>query len=437
MFDRRRGYVPHAMNETDRAGDLEPERVVAALRRLRALTGDERGAQRVAWTDTWARARAWLREELAELPAEIEVEVDAAGNLWAILRGASEKTVLIGGHLDSVPDGGWLDGALDVVAGLEVLRALAATGEPPVTLALVDWADEEGARFGRSLLGSGLAAGSIQPGDVAGLTDRDGIVLRDALGEHGVDLDAASAGGERLARAAAYVELHIEQGPVLEREGLPLAVVTGTAGVERNAVAIRGEAVQGGAFPMDARRDALVAGARLVLAVRAATPDADSRATVGDARVGPGIPTAVPGSCDLVVDQRHPDAATLRAMHEEVRRDAERIAAEEGVAITWRRIFAIDPIPFDERLVELADEVVREVAGDSRRLFSGALHDAAEVARAGVPTVMLFVQSLGGLSHNRNEDTRPEDIETAVRALHRLVGRVVERVAAGDLERAR
>ena len=418
------------MSEIDRDGDLDPRRAVAALRRLRELTGDDRGAQRVAWTATWARARAWLREELASLP--VEVEVDAAGNLWAVLPGASERTVLIGGHLDSVPDGGWLDGALDVVAGLEVLRALAAAGEQPVTVALVDWADEEGARFGRSLLGSGLATGSIDPADVAGLTDRDGIALRDALAEHGVDLDAAARGSDGLARAAAYLELHIEQGPVLEREGLPLAVVTGTAGVERNVVAIRGEAVQGGAFPMDARRDALVAGARLVLAVRAAAPDADSRATVGDARVAPGIPTAVPGACDLVVDQRHPDAATLRAMHDEVRQAAEGIAADEGVAITWRRIFAMEPIPFDPGLVELAEDVVREVAGDSRRLFSGALHDAAAVARAGVPTVMLFVQSLGGLSHNRDEDTRPEDIETAVRALHRLTERVIAQVAARE-----
>ena len=413
------------------APDLDPARAVADLRALRELTEDDRGAQRVAWTDTWARARAWLRERLEPLP--VTVDTDEAGNLWAVLPGARDETVILGSHLDSVPDGGWLDGALGVVGGVEVLRSIAAAGQPTVTVALVDWADEEGARFGRSLLGSGLAAGPVRPADVADLADRDGVGLREALAAHGVDLDEASRSGDRLARAAAYLELHIEQGPVLEREGLPLAVVTGTAGVERHAVAIRGETVQGGAFPMDARRDALVAGARLVLAVRAAAPDADSRATVGDARVLPGIATAVPGSCDLIVDQRHPDAATLRGMHEDVRRDAELIAAEEGVAITWRRIFWIDPIPFDERLVELADEVVREVAGESRRLFSGALHDAAEVARAGIPTVMLFVQSLGGLSHNRDEDTRPADLETAVRALHRLASRIVDGVADGTI----
>src|SRR5919206_3574513 len=354
-------------------GALDPGRAIAELRELRKLTGDERGAQRVAWTVTWARARDWLQDKLAALP--VEVEVDEAGNLWARLAGATPRAVLLGGHLDSVPDGGWLDGALDVVAGLEVLRRVAAEGEPPVGVVLVDWADEEGARFGRSLLGSGLAAGSIDPADVEGLTDRDGTALPDALAEHGVDLRRANGGGRRLADAAAYLELHIEQGPLLERAGLPLAVVTGTAGVQRHAVRIAGQAVQGGGFPMDLRHDALVAAARLVLEVRAAAPDAQSRGTVGDVRGQPGIPTAVPGLCELVVDQRHADARGLR-------------------------------------------------------LFSGALHDAAEVARAGVPTAMLFVQSTGGLSHHRDEDTPPEALEVAVRALDRLAGKAIARAAA-------
>jgi N-carbamoyl-L-amino-acid hydrolase len=404
---------------------------VADLRALRELTEDERGAQRVAWTPTWARAREWLRERLEPLP--VDVDVDEAGNLWAVLRGASERTVLLGGHLDSVPDGGWLDGSLDVLAGLEVLRALAAAGEPPVSVALVDWADEEGARFGRSLLGSGMTAGSVDPADVAGLRDRDGTALADALAAHGVDLATAARSGERLAGAAAYLELHIEQGPVLEREGLAVGVVTGTAAVERHAVTIRGQAVQGGAFPMDGRRDPLVAGARLVLAVRDGAPDADSRATVGDIGVRPGIPTAVPGECRLVVDQRHPDPATLAAMLGDLRAASDRIAAEEGVEIEFVRIWGIDPVPFDARLVELAEDVAREVTGAAPRLFSGALHDAAEVARAGVPAVMLFVQSVGGLSHTPDEDTPPEHLETAVTTLHRLAVRVVEQVADGRL----
>ncbi|HEX2103218.1 MAG TPA: Zn-dependent hydrolase [Solirubrobacteraceae bacterium] len=406
---------------------LDPARAVADLRALRELTADERGAQRLAWTDTWARARAWLGERLADLP--VEVDTDEAGNLWARLAGASERTVILGSHIDSVPDGGWLDGALGVLGGLEVLRALAATGRPPVSVALVDWADEEGARFGRSLLGSGLATGALDPDAVAGDVDRDGVTLAEALGAHGVALDRAPAARARLDRAAAYLELHIEQGPVLERDGIAVGVVTGTAGVERHVVRIRGQAVQGGAFPMGARHDALVAASRLVVDVRAAASDERSRATVGDVRVRPGIPTAVPGECELVVDQRHPDAAALAAMLRTVRAAGERIAAEEGVAIEWERTWRIAPIEFDADLVALAEDAAREETGAAPLLFSGALHDAANAASAGVPTAMLFVQSLGGISHHRDEDTRPEHLEAGVRTLHRLTTAVIERLA--------
>jgi hydantoinase/carbamoylase family amidase len=406
---------------------LDPGRALADLRALRELTEDERGAQRVAWTDTWARARAWLRERLAELP--VRVDVDEAGNLWALLRGGSPRTVILGSHLDSVPDGGWLDGALGVLGGLEVVRAFAAAGEPPATVALVDWADEEGARFGRSLLGSSLATGAIEPAELADLRDRDGVALTDALAAHGVDPRAAPRAGERLRDAAAYLELHIEQGPVLEREGLPVGVVTGTAGVERHALTVTGQAVQGGAFPMDARRDALVAAARIVLAVRAAATDERARATVGDVAVRPGIPTAVPGACELIVDQRHPDAQTLRAMVETVKDAADAIAAEERVDVEWRRVWAIDPIPFDDALIAQAEEAATALTGHSARLFSGALHDAAAVARVGVPAAMLFVQSTGGISHAREEDSRPEHIEAGVRALARLAARAIAEAA--------
>jgi hydantoinase/carbamoylase family amidase len=409
--------------------DPDPERALADLRALRELTEDERGAQRVAWTDTWAAARAWLRERLAELP--VTVDVDEAGNLWAVLPGASDRRVILGSHVDSAPDGGWLDGALGVLGGLEVLRTLAAADEPPVTVALVDWADEEGARFGRSLLGSSLAAGTLDPRSVRDVRDRDGVALVDALAAHGVDLDAAPRAGGRLDGAVAYLELHIEQGPVLDRDGLTVGVVTGTAGVERHRVRIRGQAVQGGGFPMDARRDALVAGARLVLGVRNAARDERSRATVGAIDVRPAIPTAVPGSCELVIDQRHPDAAKLAAMRGEVHEAAARIAVEERVEVDFERIWSIAPIVFDPALVELADETARAETGGSARLFSGALHDAASVAAAGVPTVMLFVQSREGISHAREEDSSPEAIAAGVRTLAALTRRVIERAARG------
>src|SRR5687767_13244891 len=216
------------------SGELQPRRTVSELKELRALTGNADGAQRVAFTPTWAKARQWLREKFAALP--VEVKQDPAGNLWATLRGKSDRALLIGGHIDSVPNGGWLDGCLNTLAGLEVLRRIAAEGSPPVTVRLVDWADEEGARFGRSLFGSSAASGALVPDEVRDLKDRDGVRLIDALREHGIELHRAPEARHEMQNAAAYLELHIEQGPVLESLGLAMGVVLGTFGVERHGV---------------------------------------------------------------------------------------------------------------------------------------------------------------------------------------------------------
>ncbi|MCB0081260.1 MAG: M20/M25/M40 family metallo-hydrolase, partial [Caldilineaceae bacterium] len=202
---------------------IDPKRTVAELQELRQLTGDEHGAQRVAWTPIWEKARSWYKEKLAELP--VEVHQDEAGNLWATLAGESETALLIGGHLDSVPNGGWLDGCLNTLAGLAILRRLCAQGTPPITIRLVDWADEEGARFGRSLLASSAVSNTLDPAMVRNLKDKDGIRLQDALREYNVDIDNALAAGKELQNAAAYLELHIEQGPVLESMDLPLGAV--------------------------------------------------------------------------------------------------------------------------------------------------------------------------------------------------------------------
>ncbi len=411
---------------------LDPARTVAELKELRALTGDEHGAQRVCWTGTWARARAWMREKLAELP--VEVETDEAGNQWATLRGESERAVLLGGHIDSVPNGGWLDGCLNVLGGLEVLRRLAADGTPPVTVRLVDWADEEGARFGRSLLGSSACAGSMRDQDaLRELRDRDGVSLPEALAAHGVELDRMTASGRQLETAAAYLELHIEQGPVLESLGLPLGAVLGTFGVERHRVTFTGQAAHAGSTPMDQRRDALAGAARLELEIREVARRAGGGAvcTMGGVLTKPGIVTSVVEEAVCLLDQRHLDAATLARMLAETREASEQFAREERVEVAWERIWGIEPILFDETLVGFCDEAIREVAGESHRLPSGPLHDAAEVARAGVPTVMLFVQSLRGLSHTKLEDTKEEHLELAVRALDRLADRTIAWVAAG------
>ncbi|MBV8081226.1 MAG: Zn-dependent hydrolase [Actinobacteria bacterium] len=409
---------------------LDPARTVAELDELRALTGDDNGAQRVAWTETWEHARAWLREKVAATGAR--EEIDEAGNQWFTLTGRSEGALLIGGHIDSVPNGGWLDGCLNVLAGVEVLRRIAAEGEPPLTVRLVNWADEEGARFGRSLFGSSAAAGSMRDQDeIRERRDANGVRWEDALREHGVDLDRVLDARARLEGARAYLELHIEQGPVLESMDLPLGVVLGTFGVERHRVTFRGQAAHAGSTPMDKRRDALAGAARLELEIReiAKRTGGGAVCTMGGVVTKPGIVTSVVETAECLLDQRHLDAQKLAGMLAAARDTADWIAREEALEVDWEKIWSIEPILFHDELVELADASVREVSGTSHRLPSGPLHDAAEVARAGVPTVMLFVQSLRGLSHTKLEDTRREHLELSVQALDRLAAKALERFA--------
>jgi beta-ureidopropionase / N-carbamoyl-L-amino-acid hydrolase len=411
---------------------LDPKRTVAELKELRELSGDQNGAQRVAWTDTWQRGREWLRERVAGTSAE--ETIDAAGNQWFTLRGESERAVLVGGHLDSVPNGGWLDGCLNVLAGAEVLRRVADERTPPVTLRLVNWADEEGARFGRSLFGSSAAAGSMADQDeLRLLKDGDGISLPDAIGAYGVSLDSALDAGSELDSAAAYLELHIEQGPVLESLDLPLGVVLGTFGVERHRIVWRGQAAHAGSTPMDKRRDALAGAAKLALEIRdiAARTGDGAVCTSGGVVCKPGIVTSVVETAEQLLDQRHLDAGKLAAMLADAKAASERFADEESIDVEWERIWSIDPILFDDTLLGFCEEAIQEVAGTAHRLPSGPLHDAAEVSRAGVPTAMLFVQSLHGLSHTKLEDTREEHLELAVAALDRLASKTIEWVSSG------
>jgi N-carbamoyl-L-amino-acid hydrolase len=400
---------------------LNPKRMVAELKELRSLTGDANGAQRVAWTPTWLKARDWFTEKIAGLP--VEDHIDEAGNRWITLRGDSERSLIIGGHLDSVPNGGWLDGALGVMSGLEILRRVAAEydGRPPVTIRVVDWADEEGARFGRSLFGSSAFAGTESIEADRGRKDKEGITLEAALRSCGIEIDSIRDARKEGENAAAYIELHIEQGPVLEQLGLPLGVVLGTKGVERHAITFHGQEAHSGSTPMNVRRDALAAAAKLALHIRSiAGKHADAVCTVGSVKTFPGIVTAVVGRCEITLDQRDLNAEVLASMYAEARESSEKFAAEEGCTVEWSRIWNIEPVPFNPDLVDICRRAVMETAGVAHRLPSGPLHDCAEVARAGIPAVMMFVQSLGGISHNRIEDTKEEDLELAVEALDRL-----------------
>jgi len=404
---------------------LDPKRTVAELKDLRARTGNEDGAWRVAWTDTWLESRRWLREKLDALG--LETHMDAAGNVWSTLQGESDTALLIGGHMDSVPGGGWLDGCLNVLAGLEVIRRIKEQygGKPPVTVRLVDWADEEGARFGRSLLGSSAAGGTLDPDAEADRKDADGVRLVDALERCGVDLYRMNEAHAELANAGAYLELHIEQGPVLLDMGLPLGVVLGTFGVERHAIHFRGQAAHSGSTPMNKRRDAFLAAARMSPEVYEITERRGGVCTIGSCVTRPGIVTSVVAECDITLDQRHLDPDALAGMLADAKEASERFAREGGVDVSWSHLWSIAPMPFHPDLIELADDAVKEAAGVSHRLPSGPLHDAAEVARAGVPTVMLFVQSLHGISHNKIEDTKEEHLEMSVVALDKLADKTM------------
>src|SRR6202046_3142655 len=294
----------------------DPLRAIANLQELRALTADDSGAQRVAWTPTWLKARAWFQDKLNELP--VEHHYDAAGNSWTTLEGESDRALILGSHLDSVPNGGWLDGCLGVLAGLEVLRRFAEEfgGRPPVTIRLVDWADEEGARFGRSLFGSSAFAGTHNIAADRLRLDRDGVSLEEALRRCDVDVERIGDAAKERNGAAAYLELHIEQGPVLENMGLPLGVVLGTKGVERHAVTFHGQEAHSGSTPMAVRRDALAAAAKLALEIRPiAKKHNGAVCTMGSVKTFPGIVTAVVGRCETTLDQRDLDPTVLATMH--------------------------------------------------------------------------------------------------------------------------
>lgn len=405
---------------------LNAKRTVADLKELRSLTSDENGAQRVAFTKTWLSARAWLRKQLETLP--LEIHNDAAGNTWFTLTGESNKSLLIGGHMDSVPNGGWLDGSLNILAGVEILRRINDQygGKPPVTVRLVDWADEEGARFGKSLFGSSACSGNLNLDEARNLKDKDGIRLPDALRAVGIDFERVKESGAELKSAGAYIELHIEQGPVLLDMGLPLATVLGTFGVERHAITFHGQAAHSGSTPMNRRKDAFLAAGRMAQDIyRIAARSGNGVCTIGSCVTRPGIVTSVVEDCRITLDQRHLDPAVLATMLSDARTASEQFAREGGIAASWERLWHIAPRPFHNDLIALCDSAIRETCGETHRMPSGPLHDAAEVAAAGVPTVMMFVQSLHGISHNKIENTKEAHIELAVIAFDNLAEKAI------------
>jgi hydantoinase/carbamoylase family amidase len=409
---------------------MDADRVLADLRELADLTGGPDGARRVCWTDEWTKARDFLRSRLDELP--VEVSIDQAGNLWADLPGEAEGFVIVGSHVDSVPAGGWLDGALGVFTAVEALRQHADGGRSAVGLRLVDWADEEGARFGRSLFGSSACAGTLEIDEVRDLRDRDGERLEDVVARYDVELERVHESGERLRGARAYIEAHIEQGPVLESKGEPAATVLGTFGVERHEAVFTGQTAHAGATPMGLRRDTFSATAQAALAIREVGFRHDGVCTVGRATSEPGVITAVPGRTEMLLDQRHLDPDKLAAMLSDARAACEQAAEEHGCEVELKHVWSIPPIPFDERLIAMARQAVVDAGGKDTAIPSGPLHDAAEMARL-IPTVMIFSSSSPPVSHTKEEDTPEADLRVAIEAYGGTVEAMVASAAAGDL----
>jgi N-carbamoyl-L-amino-acid hydrolase len=374
---------------------VDAKAAVELLKELRALTSDENGAQRLAWSPVWLKARSWFESKLRELP--VEHHYDAAGNSWSTLAGTSEKTLILGSHIDSVPNGGWLDGCLGVIGAYAVLRRIAEEykGKPPVTVRLVDWADEEGARFGRSLFGSSAFAGTQSIDQDRGRTDAGGKRLEDALAECGVSIDKIGDAERERKNAAAYLELHIEQGPVLEKLGLPLGAVLGTKGVERHTIIFHGQEAHSGSTPMTARRDALAATAKLALEIRPiAKRHPDAVCTMGSVKTFPGIVTAVVGRCEATLDQRDLDAAVLATMYQEAQLKSAQFAAEEGCTVEWSRIWNIAPEPFHPQLIEFCEEAIQEI------------------------------------SHNKIEDTCEDHLQLAFTAFDKLASKTMDWIRA-------
>jgi len=383
---------------------------------------DDGGVTRLAWTTELFDAYDWLAGELRALG--LDAEVDAAGNLVGSWRAGAGGAVVVGSHLDTVRRGGRFDGTLGVLAGMHAIRLLQEWGvEPARPIRLVAFMDEEAARFGTALFGSRAFVGE----EVAVLGDRcdaEGISLREAMSARGRDIDRV-AEARAVDDAADYLELHIEQGPVLERAGVDVGIVTAITGVVQFRARFAGEANHAGTTPMDARRDALAGAARAVLALRdEARRRPGMTANVGYVTAEPGGANVVPGAAELTIDVRAPTREGFAELEPLVRVTLDAIAAEEDLELELLETFRLEPLPLDEVLMEILETAAADEGATSMRMPSGAGHDAMVVGRH-VRAAMLFVPSRRGISHSPEEHTTPEQCELGARVLARALRRLV------------
>jgi allantoate deiminase len=406
---------PNDLGTASRSGERLPETVADTLDALADIgRTSEGGTTRVAWAPELFAAYDWIGKRMRGLG--LEVEIDPAGNLigrWHVGAGAP---VVVGSHLDTVPSGGAFDGAYGVVAALHAVRLLQEQSfEPDRPVWVVAFMDEEGTRFGTALFGSRAFVGE----DVAGFGDRtdgDGISLRDAMREAGFDFERVPAAAA-VSEIAAYLELHVEQGPVLEAEGLDIGIVTSVVGLRGYRVRLRGQANHAGTTPMELRRDALAGAARIALALREfARGHADLTATVGKLSVAPGGANVVPGHADFTVDARAATSDGIAAVESSVEHIVSSIANEEALDAVLESTFTLEPVQLDADLMAAVQRAAQAEGAASKRMPSGAGHDAMLVARH-VPAAIVFVPSRDGMSHVPEEYTAPEHLESGMRVL--------------------
>ena len=377
------------------------------------------GVRRLTLTDVDKRGRDRFRAECESLG--LTVRVDAIGNMFARRPGrdSSRLPVLFGSHLDSQPSGGKFDGALGVIAGLEVMRSLndlGITTDAPVEL--VNWTDEEGSRFGHSLMGSGVWSGVYPIDHAYGLKDTGGVTVAAALDEIGYRGDQPAAAFP----ADAYFELHIEQGPILEREAKQIGIVTGAQGQVWYDAVVTGQDSHAGTTPPSARKDALVCAARIIDLVdrMMRARGEDGRGTVGQLLVSPNSRNVIPGEVRFSVEFRHPDQAEVDRLDAQFPREAGFIARDCGAKLDLTTLFRIPPQPFDPVCIDLVRQGAARAGYSTRDIVSGAGHDAVYVARH-IPTAMIFTPCKDGLSHNEAESILPEEAAAGCQVLFEAV----------------
>jgi len=410
---------------SDRAMPQRAQRAIAECRRIAGMSEEVGGTTRRFLTPPVREVHALLHGRMEAIG--MNVSVDAAGNLrgrWHPPAGRS-KRLIIGSHIDTVPNAGAFDGILGVTLALECAE-IAQELKLPLTIEIIAFSEEEGVRFGVPFIGSRAAAGRFDPA-LLKLKDADGVTLEDAIRAFGL----APGGIEKAAidaDALGFLEVHIEQGPVLEAEGLQVAAVTAIVGQTRHILTWTGHANHAGTTPMHLRRDALAGAAEWIVAVESLAQRTDGLvATVGHVDVEPNAGNVIAGAVRVSLDVRHADDAARKSAVDALLAQAETIAARRGLALQCARQMDQPAVPMDERLTAFLAEATEAAGLPVKLMPSGAGHDAMVMASR-VPTAMLFLRSPGGLSHHPDETVLEEDVAAALGVCRKFLERLAAEV---------